>query len=152
MRKPLRERFHSNVRKTRGCWFWTGAKDQRGYGVLKVWPKMIKAHRISWTLFRGEIPKGSGYHGTMVIHSCDNPACVNPRHLRLGTALDNAIDREVRGRGKQTKLNKKTVLEIRTLNPGKRAPWGYLTFFSEIYGVSKTTLSAIWKNKSWRYV
>lgn len=87
--------------RTPTCWLWTGTRLKSGYGVLKVYPrKMLKAHRVSWFLHNGPIPASNAYHGTMVLHSCDNPQCVNPKHLRLGTAADNARDRKERGRSK----------------------------------------------------
>lgn len=100
---PLKTRIQEGYRVApTGCWEWAGTKDSKGYGVLKVYrdggKKTIKAHRVSWTVHRGPIPDSTSYHGTMVLHNCDNPSCINPRHLRLGTAKDNAIDREVRGR------------------------------------------------------
>lgn len=99
--KSVGERFWAKVDKTShpgGCWLWTAGKDSRGYGTFRVkslpHPKKA-AHRIAYSLVRGEI--GSGL---CVLHKCDNPACVNPDHLWLGTQKDNAIDRESKGRGR----------------------------------------------------
>lgn len=69
------------------CWFWKGSTQDWGYGGFKFRGKMHGAHRVSYTLFRGEIPKGR-----VVMHSCDNPICVNPWHLKIGTQGDNLKD------------------------------------------------------------
>jgi hypothetical protein len=99
------ERFAQrfSINQTTGCWEWTGYKNAYGYGVIageingkryvKAGQQML-AHRVAWILFRGEIPEGDGYHGSVVMHTCDNPGCVNPVHLKLGTQADNVRDME----------------------------------------------------------
>lgn len=90
------------VIEPRGCWEWAGSR-RNGYGqffVGRVGRKQIskRAHRVVWELMYGEIPPGEGYHGTCVLHRCDNPGCVNPGHLFLGSARDNAEDAAAKGR------------------------------------------------------
>lgn len=85
---PDSERFWAKVIKTGECWEWQGP-DQRGYGIFG-WKR---AHRVSWELHHGPIPPGQH-----VLHQCDNPPCVNPEHLWLGTPRDNASDRGAKGR------------------------------------------------------
>lgn len=80
------------------CWNWTGPTDGHGYGVMHVNGRQQKMHRFSFEKFVGEIPPGSGYHGTCVCHRCDNPACVNPDHLFLGSMDDNVKDMLSKGR------------------------------------------------------
>jgi hypothetical protein len=77
-----------------GCWEWQAYKDKKGYGGFGVMHKRVeRAHRYSYRNFRGSIPVGM-----CVLHACDNPSCVNPAHLWLGTDLDNATDRDAKGR------------------------------------------------------
>ncbi len=73
------------------CWVWTGRKTPKGYGAIRF-PGAQTAHRAAWILAHGSIPEGAGYHGTCVLHRCDNPACVRLSHLRLGTQRENIDD------------------------------------------------------------
>src|SRR3990167_8155110 len=82
------------VKRTKGCWLWTGTCYRGGYGNLKVNGRYTGAHRISYTLFHGHVPKNK-----QGLHKCDNPKCVNPDHLFLGNPKINAVDRAEKGRG-----------------------------------------------------
>lgn len=109
--KPLAERFWSFVDKNgaNGCWEWTGSK-VCGYGQLaRGWKKApYRANRLSYELNIGPIADGM-----VVRHKCDNPGCVNPEHLELGTQKDNARDTSSRNR-----LNPKSLLNLRPGAPG----------------------------------
>lgn len=76
------------------CWEWTASKTGRGYGHFGITRKLFLAHRVAWTIANGPIPLG-----LLACHHCDNPSCVNPAHLFLGTNLDNCQDKERKGRG-----------------------------------------------------
>src|SRR5882762_8955870 len=102
--KPLtKERLISNIKKEPGpletdCWIWQNAKNTiTGYGVIGITendePKRVTAHRASYKLFFGEVPKG-----LHVLHKCDIRACINPDHLFVGTDQDNSDDRIAKGR------------------------------------------------------
>jgi hypothetical protein len=108
--RPLRERFWEKVDKQgpigpyvdTPCWIWTASKSKRGYGQIGVAAsRPQRAHRVSWRLEHGEIPQG-----VHVLHRCHNTSCVNPDHLYLGTAQNNADDRVQAGRASAPKGSK----------------------------------------------
>lgn len=95
---PFEERFWGRVQKTDGCWLWTGNKMRRGYGItynagIYEGGKREPAHRISYRLAYGDFPKN-----LLVCHHCDNPPCVKPDHLFLGTHKDNFLDAKNKNR------------------------------------------------------
>lgn len=81
------------IKRDTGCWEWQGAKTATGYGRLKFKGEAWMAHRLMYTLTKGDIPKGM-----VVLHSCDNPCCINPEHLSVGTQKDNMDDCKSKGR------------------------------------------------------
>ena len=96
--KTIEERFWPKVEMGKKCWEWVGGKDGDGYGVLRVGSaecNFIKAHRVSFLIHYGEIP-----HGLVVCHTCDNPSCVNPKHLFIGSRKDNTRDMLKKGRAR----------------------------------------------------
>ena len=95
-RRPMVDRFWEKVEQSDGCWLWTGVRGRNGYGrfMRRAYEEMIGAHQMSWEIANGrEVPAGM-----CVLHSCDNPPCVNPDHLTLGTRAQNTADMMQKGR------------------------------------------------------
>lgn len=155
-RVPIDERFWPKVAFGDGCWEWLGARDDNGYGWIKVtWeashPRQEKAHRVCWILTRGPIPDGQ-----RVLHTCDNPPCVRPSHLFLGTDLDNRHDAMKKGRWTPTrgervgtsKLTDEDIIQIRgALSQGVRQSDLALKF-----GVTQSAISNISRRKRWTHI
>ncbi|WP_369811150.1 HNH endonuclease signature motif containing protein [Hymenobacter mellowenesis] len=94
MIRSVEERFWEKVViRQEGCWKWLAATTKGGYGRFKVGKFLAMAHKVSYQFINGPIPEG-----LLVRHTCDNPTCVNPAHLELGTQKDNMQDRIIRGR------------------------------------------------------
>jgi hypothetical protein len=151
--KPMRERFAAFMEaadKSTGCWLWPGPRDRNGYGVITDENrKQLRAPRVSYELHHGPIPEGR-----MVLHSCDNPPCVNPAHLSLGGAAENAIDRYARGRGAlgrghgRAKLNEEAVQAIRT----RYAAGETQVALAHEYGVAQPVISLLVRRETWKHV
>jgi len=91
--QALWERFWAKVDRSGDCWVWIGTRWPTGYGQMRGDGRQLMAHRVAWQIVKGPIPEG-----LFVCHKCDNPPCVRPDHLFLGTAADNTRDRDVKGR------------------------------------------------------
>ena len=89
---PFEERFWNKVKKTDTCWLWKATKTAYGYGQLGGNGKRKYAHRVSYEMAYGKIPKGM-----LILHQCDIKACVNPSHLKLGNHSQNLIEAYARG-------------------------------------------------------
>ena len=149
---PIAQRFWAKVKKTDTCWEWIGVKDSHGYGRVSIGHRGLKtASRVSWEISKGPIPDG-----LFVLHKCDNPPCVRPEHLFLGTHLDNVLDCKAKGRqnhprGEKNgvpKLTVEKVLEIRSLRESG------LTFraIGSMYGIAHRTVQNIDKRIKWSHV
>jgi HNH endonuclease len=149
------EAFWSNVKKTDGCWVWTAKLDSHGYGMSATGARGARrytgAHRQSWKLTFGDIPEG-----LCVLHRCDNPPCVNPGHLFLGTQGENIDDMHAKGRASggsmkgernpASKLTERQVAEIRALYVPRKITHRQL---ARDYGVSATAIQEVISRKKW---
>ena len=151
IRIPLKERIERNSipEPNTGCWIWTGKVDAYGYGLMTYHGQsrtVLKAHRVAFQEFVGQIPEGK-----CVCHSCDLPACVNPRHLWLGTPEENAADRLAKGRSakgcevKSSKLTGEIVLQI-------RAASGTMKELGKRFGVAPQTIHRVRQRQLWRHI
>lgn len=146
-RLTIEERFWPKVDQSGGpdaCWPWTGGSDTHGYGHTTdfIGDRRVnqKAHRVSYRIASGRaIPAGM-----QVLHSCDNPPCVNPRHLRLGTVRDNMNDKMARGRNvAPAKLTLEQVAEIRASTEPQKV-------VAARYGISPSNVSRVRTRDTWR--
>jgi len=152
----LQECFWSKVDKrgTDDCWEWQGSINSRGYGTISVNSKTKRAHRVSWELTHGPIPEG-----LCVCHRCDNPICVNPSHLFLGTHTDNMRDMIQKGRdihdvgprGEKNGQCKLTKQDVHTIRCFLRAKY-IQREIAEAYRVSRGTINAIATGRNWGWL
>lgn len=138
MTSDLEQRFFAKVKKTDGCWEWTASKNKRGYGQIAFQRRPHLAHRISFKIHKGDPGR------LHVCHTCDNPGCVNPEHLFLGTDADNIKDMVMKDRhsGRLTSSDVKSIRES-----GET-----LVALAEKYGVAVTTVSAARSGATFRHV
>ena len=165
-KKPLENRFWSKVNKEGpiykdlgNCWEWIAKTYKDGYGRFKVDNKEIASNRLSWELHYDKIPKN-----LYVLHKCDNPSCVNPEHLFLGTKKDNMQDAKIKGRLKnnfekghnfspkgekhwKAKLTEEKVKEIRMLYKTENYTQKEIAL---LFKVTISNISNIIHNKTWK--
>lgn len=144
--KTLAKSFWAKVNVTgpKSCWIWTASKTQQGYGRIGN----LRAHRLSWMLKYGSIPKGLD-----CCHTCDNEACVNPVHLFIGTRSDNVNDSVAKGRWNRplgekhpfAKLIPLQVLEIRQSSLSQRR-------LASKFNVSRAVIRQVLDNRAWKWV
>ena len=148
--------FWRRVHKTSTCWLWTGGRKRFGHGAVSIRTidrrMQTGAHRVAWILANGPIPDGM-----CVCHHCDNPPCVNPAHLFIGTKSDNTQDAFDKGRIKvrpmdgarnpNAKLTGEQVREIRS-----RYPVESQCSLARAFGVSQTAIRNIVLGKRWPFV
>ncbi len=139
---------HVKINTKSGCWEWSGARQDFGYGIFWEDGKSISSHRYSWKLFVGNIPENM-----FICHHCDNPSCVNPDHLFFGTQKDNMRDmvnkgRQARGEGHgRSILTKDNVLFIR--NNAEKYTRAQLT---KIFNMDRTTIDKVITRDLWGHI
>lgn len=151
--KEALERFWSNVEKCDDCWLWIGYKSG-GYGHIKFLGQQWKAHRLSWSLVNGPIPKEK-----YILHKCDVPLCVNPSHLYPGTQSDNLKDAHRRGRyanagqppGEKHAMARLTKEQVCTIHRRLEVGETHETLADE-YSVTQGNISCIANGKSWKHL
>jgi hypothetical protein len=142
-KKPFKERFWSRVRKTSGCWLWTGATNNHGYGIFHS-PIGRLAHRYSWFLHTGQAPVN------VILHSCDTPLCVRPQHLRLGSQSENMRDALMRNRGHgRSKLTPDKVNAIRAAIAAGNIS---LRNIGKDFGITKAAVAHIKYGITWSWL
>lgn len=148
---PLHDRFWSRVDKKGDddCWVWTGAKSAKGYGTIVECSKTIAAHRLSYSMHKGDPVDFA------VCHVCDNPPCVNPNHLFLGTLAENNTDRHRKGRsyihvGETHPRAILTEAFVRVIRQEYSTGSVTQTELGERYGVTHSTIWRIVNNLIWR--
>lgn len=145
------DRFIAKVSKTEACWTWTARKTPQGYGRFSVNGVNKLAHRVAYEQLKSPIP-----NGLQVLHRCDNPSCVNPDHLWLGSNADNVADKVAKGRcasvvgsaNPKSKLRDADVLAIRAaIGQGVKQ-----RDLAEQYGVTQTQICTIAQRKQWSHL
>jgi hypothetical protein len=147
------DRFWSkvNILGDDECWEWQGTKDTGGYGRFVVNKKKKLAHRIAFVLSGGTLTKEKN----LVCHHCDNPACVNPKHLFAGSIADNTRDMVNKGRNKgapgeknvHAKLTEDDVVKIRRLYRPRKTTYKMI---AKMFGVSYGMVAMICRNECWK--
>lgn len=142
------DRFWSKVKISDGCWEWTAATDHCGYGRFGIRGRNRLAHRVSFCIHVGPVPEGM-----CVLHRCDNPPCVNPDHLFLGTQKDNMRDRDSKRRTPSGESHAKSPLtwaDVAEIRRRYAAGGCSLNALAREFGVTNQSISKIVLRKSWR--
>jgi len=151
--RSLADRFWEKVDKQGPdeCWEWIGGKHNKGYGQIQAYSRLDKAHRVSWMINNGPIPENM-----CVLHHCDNPSCVNPAHLWLGTNADNVRDKMEKGReahngGEKNGSAKLTEPKVRRVIAFLDAGYSHKKI-AAFFNVSRSTITFINTGGTWGIV
>lgn len=152
IKQPLEQRFWQKVNKKEDdqCWEWLGFKIKSGYGRLRDENKQTKqATHISWFIEYGDYPK------EYMCHTCDNPSCVNPKHLFEGDAKANVEDMVKKKRNVKGSKSYKAILTEDIVSQIKKeytGAYGDCTRLAKKYGTTYSTISKIMRNLQWTHV
>ena len=135
-----------SVAEESGCIRFTGHLDGEGYGRIMVARVKYMAHRLSYSLNKGPIPDGY-----VVRHKCDNPSCINPEHLEIGTQADNIADKVSRGRQARGSGAGRAILTEESVREIRSSPLK-VSELSTLYGVSVVSIRNILRRKTWQHV
>lgn len=142
-----RLRFHGWEVDGAGCWNWSGLRGHSGYGILALaGKKLARAHRVAYEVWVGPIPGGM-----VIMHSCDNQACINPAHLRAGTNDENMADMVAKGRSLRGERSPRSVLnedKVREI----RASTASVMTLAVAYGVSASSVMNVRTGKTWGWM
>lgn len=153
-RVAWRARFDQHVQRSDGCWLWLGTVTKGGYGRFNTRSFSMAAHRVAWEMEHDQsVPEGLD-----VMHSCDNPPCVNPAHLSAGTRSENLRDCVAKGRnvsrppcGEKHQDHVLTSDDVRSIRV-ERAAGAPLRVLAAKYGVSDVLISKVARRRVWRHV
>jgi len=144
--RDLAKRFWPKVNKDGDCWLWTASIKPAGYGQFHLYIEgkrhTLYAHRVAWEAANGPIPEGQ-----CVLHKCDNPVCVNPGHMFLGSHADNALDKARKMRA----AKKLSVLEVQMIRIHAAAGFTQREIAKD-FGISQGTVHIILSRKGWAWV
>lgn len=138
--------FWNKVEKGKDCWLWTGFCKANGHGQFNFRYTKDKAHRVSWRLLRGAIPKGR-----LVLHSCQSPNCVNPNHLFLGSNKDKGANAARLGRTSHGSSHYKTSLtedDVRAIRSSSERG----VDLARRFGTTPVAISLIRSRKTWKHI
>jgi len=148
--RTVEERFWQKVIKGGGCWLWLAYTDAFGYGQIQIKGKVIRTHRFSYELHNGPIPEGM-----CVLHRCDVPGCVNPKHLFLGTKADNNADCASKGRTCRGEMNGNCVLSTQeVLRIRDIYMFGGISQrrIAAYFGIGRGTVRKVVQRMTWNYM
>ena len=156
-KKPWPQRFWDHVQTGEGCWEWTGARTQQGYGSVGYEGRTEKAHRVAWELTHGPVPAGM-----FVCHHCDNPPCVRPDHLFMGTRSENMLDAAAKGRlpsqdpqrvlrGERVGNSKLTASDVVAIRR-RYAAGEHPTALGLEFGITRSSVTRLARGARWKHI